>query len=77
MIKKKKSNMEMIILDDGMYHLVSVTKEMLKDLMLVAKVDCFELCDILRIKLSTYATDPLNAHVMNDGSGDFFGCICK
>ena len=69
--------MEMIILDDGMYHLVSVTKEMLKDLMLVAKVNCFELCDILRIKLSTYATDPLNAHVMNDGSGDFFGCICK
>ena len=67
----------MIILDDGMYHLVSVTKEMLKDLMLVAKVNCFELCDILRIKLSTYATDPLNAHVMNDGSGDFYGCICK
>ena len=27
--------------------------------------------------LSTYATDPLNAHVMNDGSGDFFGCICR
>ena len=69
--------MELIILDDGMYHLVSVTKEMLKDLMLVAKVNCFELCDILRIKLSTYATDPLNAHVMNDGSGDFYGCICK
>ena len=69
--------MEMIILDDGMYHLVPVTKEMLKDIMLVAKVNCFQLCDILRIKLSTYATDPLNAHVMNDGSGDFFGCICK
>ena len=69
--------MEMIILDDGMYHLVSVTKEMLKDLMLVAKVNCFELCDILRIKLSTYAGDPLNQHVMNDGSGDFYGCICK
>ena len=67
----------MIILDDGMYHLVSVTKEMLKDLMLVAKVNCFQLCDILRIKLSTYATDPLNAHVMNDGSGDFYGCICE
>ena len=77
MIKKKKSDMEMIILDDGMYHLVPVTKEMLKDLMLVAKVNCFELCEILRIKLSTYATDPLNAHVMNDGSGDFFGCICR
>ena len=77
MIKKKKSDMEMIILDDGMYQLIPVTKEMLKDLMLVAKVNCFELCEILRIKLSTYATDPLNAHVMNDGSGDFYGCICK
>jgi hypothetical protein len=77
MKKKKKSNMEMIILDDGMYHLVPVTKEMLKDLILVAKVNCFELCEILRIKLSTYAEYPLNAHVMNDGSGDFFGCICK
>ena len=69
--------MEMIIFDDGMYHLIPVTKEMLKDIMLVAKVNCFELCEILRIKLSTYATDPLNAHVMNDGSGDFYGCICK
>ena len=69
--------MEIIILDDGMYHLVLVTKEMLKDIMLVAKVNCFQLCDILRIKLSTYATDPLNAHVMNDGSGDFYGCICR
>ena len=67
----------MIIFDDGMYHLIPVTKEMLKDIMLVAKVNCFELCEIFRIKLSTYATDPLNAHVMNDGSGDFYGCICK
>ena len=50
---------------------------MLADIKLVAEVNCFQLCDILRIKLSTYATDPLNAHVMNDGSGDFFGCICK
>ena len=74
---KKESNMEMIILDDGMYQLVSVTKEMLKDLMLVAKVNCFELCEILRIKLSTYAEPPLNAHVMHDGSGDFYGCICR
>ena len=69
--------MEMIILDDGMYHLVSVTKEMLKDIMLVAKVNCFELCDILRLKLSTWSEPPLSAHVMHDGSGDFFGCICR
>jgi len=69
--------MEMIILNDGMYHLVPVTKAMLADIVLVAKVNCFELCDILRIKLTTYWDPPLNQHIMNDGSGDFFGCICK
>jgi len=68
--------MEMIILDDGMYHLVSVTKEMLKDLMLVAEVDCFQLCEIIRLKWTTYS-ESINAHMMNDGSGDFYGCICK
>jgi len=68
--------MEMIILDDGMYHLVPVTTEMLKDVVLIAKVSCSELCEILRLKLTTYS-EVLNAHVMNDGSGDFFGCICK
>ena len=69
--------MDLIILIDGMYQLVPVTKIMLGDIKLVAEVNCFQLCDILRIKLSTYAEYPLNAHVMNDDSGDFFGCICK
>ena len=69
--------MDLIILYDGFYSLVPVTKIMLEDIKLVAEVNCFQLCEILRIKLSTYATDPLNAHVMNDGSGDFYGCICK
>ena len=68
--------MEMIILDDGMYHLVPVTTEMLKDVVLIAKVSCSELCEILRLKLTTYS-ETINAHVMNDGSGDFFGCICN
>ena len=76
MMQKKESDVEMIILDDGMYHLVLVTKEMLKDLMLVAKVDCFNLCEILRLKLTTYS-ESINAHIMNDDSGDFFGCICR
>ena len=44
---------------------------------LLAKVNCFELCDILRLKLTTYLDAPFNQHVMNDGSGDFYGCICK
>jgi hypothetical protein len=69
--------MDLIILNDGMHYLIPVTKEMMEGIVLTAKVDCFELCDILRIKLSTYAAEPLNAHVMHDGSGDFFGCICK
>ena len=66
----------MIILDDGMYHLIPVTKEMLKDLMLVVKVNCFELSEILRLKLTTYS-EFINAHMMNDDSGDFYGCICE
>ena len=69
--------MDLIILTDGLYHLVPVTKAMLKDVKLFAEVDCFQLCDILRIKLSTYMEPPFNQHVMNDGSGDFYGCICR
>ena len=69
--------MDLIILTDGMYHLVSVTKEMTAGIALFNKINCFDLCDILRLKLTTYADPPLNAYIMNDGSGDFFGCICK
>ena len=70
--------MDLIILTDGLYHLVPVTKEMLEDIVLVKDtIDCFDLCDILRIYLTTYYEYPINAHVMNDGSGDMFGCICK
>ena len=70
--------MDLIILTDGLYHLVPVTKEMLEDIVLVKDtIDCFALCDILRIKLSTYMEPPFNQHMMKDGSGDFFGCICK
>ena len=59
-----------------MHYLIPVTKEMMEGIVLTAKVDCFELCDILRIKLTTYS-ETINAHVMNEGSGDFFGCICN
>ena len=62
-----------------MYHLIPVTKELLENVRLynVGEMDFFDLCEILRIKLTTYASDPINAHMMNDGSGDFFGCIWK
>jgi hypothetical protein len=69
--------MELIILTDGMYHLIPVTKQMMKGIEIMAEVNCFDLCDILRLKLSTWSEPPLNAHVMHDGSGDFFGCICR
>ena len=69
--------MDLIILTDGLYHLVPVTKAMLEDVKLFAEIDCFELCDILRIKLSTYMEPPFNQHMMNDGTGYFFGCICR
>ena len=70
--------MELIILTDGMYHLVSVTKEMTEGISLVDKIliNCFDICDILRLKLTVYS-EVLNAQVMNDGSGYLYGCTCK
>ena len=69
--------MDLIILTDGMYYLVPVTKELTAGIELFSEINCFDLCDILRLKLTTYADSPINAYVMNDGSGDFFGCICR
>jgi len=68
--------MELIILNDELYQLVPVTKQMMEHISLLVKVDCINLCEILRIKLTSYV-DNLNLHVMNDGSGYFYGCICK
>ena len=67
--------MELIILNDGLYQLIPVTKQIIDGIVLTSKVNCFELCEILRLKLTIYS-EVLNAHVMNDGSGDMFGCIC-
>ena len=69
--------MDLILLSDGLYHLVKVTKEMTQGIELMQEVDCFDLCDILRLYLTTYYEAPFNVHVMNDGTGDFYGCICK
>ena len=68
--------MDLIILNDGLYQLIPVTKQMIEGMAITADVNCFDMCDILRIKLSTYA-EFLNAHVMNDESGDFYGCMCE
>ena len=68
--------MDLIILTDGLYHLVAVTKQMTAGMELFAKIDCFDLCDILRVHLTTYH-ESWNTYIMKDGSGDFIGCICK
>ena len=68
--------MELIIQNDGLYQLVVVTKEMTEHISLLAEVDCMDLCEILKLKLTSYV-DSLNLHIMNDGSGNFYGCICK
>ena len=69
--------MDLILLSDELYQLVAVTKEMMAGILLLEEVDCFDLCDILRLHLTTYYEAPYNVHVMNDGSGHFYGCICK
>ena len=70
--------MDLIILNDGMYQLVPLTKQMMEHMsLLVKEINCLNLCEILRIKLTTYTDYPLNEHLMKDGSGNFIGCICK
>ncbi len=64
--------MDLIILHDGLYHLVEVTKEMTEGHVFK---NCFDLCDILRKKLTVYHTD-INKHLLKDGSV-FFGCVCN
>ncbi len=68
--------MDLIIFNDGLYQLIPVTKEIMKGIVLTADIDCFDLCDILRLKLTGYV-DTLNLHIMNDGSGSMIGCICR
>ena len=69
--------MDLIILNDGLYQLIPVTKQIMEGIVITAEVDCFDLCDIIRIEFTTYADYPINQHMMNDGSGDFYGCICR
>ena len=70
--------MDLIILNDGMYQLVPLTKQMMEHMsLLVKEINCLNLCEILRIKLTTYTDYPVNEHLMKDGSGNFIGCICN
>ena len=68
--------MDLIILNDGLYQLIPVTKKMLEGIVLTNEIDCFDLCDILRLKLTGYI-DTLNLHIMNAGSGSMIGGMCR
>jgi hypothetical protein len=68
--------MDLIIWNDGLYQLIPVTKQIMEGIVLTAETDCFELCEILRLKLTGYV-DTLNLYVMNDGGGNFVGCMCR
>ena len=68
--------MDLIILNDGIYQLIPVTDKILEGIELVSEVNRFELCEILRLKLTGYV-DTLNLHIMNDGSGSLVGCMCR
>ena len=68
--------MELIILNDGLYQLIPLSKQVMEHVSLLEPVSCMDLCEILRLKLTGYV-DTLNLHIMNDGSGSLVGCICR
>jgi hypothetical protein len=68
--------MDLIILNDGIYHLIPVTKKLLDGVVLTSHVDCFDVCEILRLKLTGYV-DSLNLHIMKNGTGSLIGCMCR
>ena len=70
--------MDLIILNDGLYQLLPVSKKIMEGITLLDQVllSCFDLCDILRLELTGYV-DTLNLHIMKDGSGTMIGCVCR
>ena len=68
--------MDLIILNDGLYQLIPESNTLLELVELISEINCFDLCDILRLKLTGYV-DTLNLHIMNDGSGSMIGCMCR
>ena len=68
--------MDLIILNDGLYQLLPVTKQILQGIELFNEISCLDLCDLLRLKLTGYV-DSINLHMMNDGTGAMIGCMCR
>ena len=55
--------MELIILNDGLYQLVPVTKEILEGIEILSEATCFDVCDILRLKLTGYVDNKATGKV--------------
>ena len=55
-----------------MYQLVTVTPKLIAG---ETWTDCFDLCNILRKKLTLYDQE-INRYILEDGRF-FFGCICN
>ena len=68
--------MDLIILNDGLYQLIPVSKQIMENILLLSNPSCFELCDILRLELTGHV-DTLNLHIMKDGRGTMIGCVCR
>ena len=51
-------------------------EEIMQNIKLLGNLDCFEMCDILRLELTGYV-DTLNLHIMKNGSGTMIGCVCR
>ena len=62
--------------NDGLYQLRPVTKQIMEGIGITAEVECLDIGNILREKLTGYVYT-LNLHIMNNGSGNFIGCICR
>jgi len=62
--------MDLIILHNDIYQLIPVTKQMLEGLN--TNVNFYELCDLLRLKLTTYNNET-NTHLFDNGK--WFGCM--
>ena len=51
--------MDIIVLNDGIYQLIPVSKQILDGIALTSEISCLDLCDILRLKLTGYV-DSIN-----------------
>ena len=67
--------MDLIILNDGLYQLIPLSKQMMDGIVLTSDVDCFDLCEIIRENFTTYISNK-NIHIINGSKDLFYGCIC-